>query len=493
MSNSKGTGSKRSASNKGFTARHGLVDAEAQKHWTDVLRRIEKEKLETIRVSFADQHGILRGKTLMARDLASVIKNGVAMVSTLLLKDTSHRTVFPVWQDDAGLGKGILTGAGDFVMVADPATFRVLPWSPHTGWLLADIYLNDGTPVPFSSRHILRNALEGLASKKMNFVSGLEVEFHVYKVEDAALDHEDGGMPHAPPRTSLLSPGYQYLTEDHYDQLEPVMDMIRRACEKLELPIRSMEVEFGASQFEMTFHPAAGMAHADNMTLFRSAVKQVCRRAGLHATFMSRPRVPNAMGTGWHLHQSLVDQATGENLFMPKNNADLVSTLGEHWVAGILEHAAASCLLTTPTLNGYKRYQPFQLAPDRVQWGRDNKGAMIRSLGAPGDPASRIENRVGEPSANPYFYLASQVVCGLDGLERKLKPPVPTDTPYATNAEPLPRSLGEALQAFRNSSFYRASLGDTFVDYLSFLKQAEWNRYLGEVSEWEQREYFRLF
>ena len=118
---------------------------------------------------------------------------------------------------------------------------------------------------------------------------------------------------------------------------------------------------------------------------------------------------------------------------------------------------------------------------------------MIRALAAPGDRASRIENRVGDPAANPYFYLASQVASGLDGLKRKLQPPEPSATPYASQAALLPKSLGEALEAFSGSSFYRQSLGDVFVEYLAFIKRAEWNRYLGEVSEWEQKEYFRLF
>jgi len=478
---------------KPFAERHGLLSASIRKQWREVFARIKAEKLETIRISFADQHGILRGKTIMARDLQAAVNSGVTMVSTLLLKDTSHRTVFPVWQEDAGLGAGVLTGAGDFVIIPDPATFRILPWSPHSGWLLADIYLTDGEPIPFSSRYMLQRALDRLAGHGATFVAGLEVEFHVYKVDDPGLAHEDGGMPHAPPRTSLVSPGYQYLTEDHFDQLEPVMDMIRRACEALDLPIRSMEVEFGASQCEMTFHPAAGVAHADNMMLFRSAVKQLCRRAGFHASFMSRPRLPNAMGSGWHLHQSLVDRKSGANLFMPDDDRQLLSQTGGSWVAGILEHAAECCLLTTPTLNGYKRYQPFQLAPDRIQWGKDNKGAMIRSLAAPGDAASRIENRVGDPAANPYFYLASQVVSGLDGLERALQPPSPALAPYSSSAPPLPKSLGDALDAFRNSDFLRQFLGAGFVDYLAFIKQAEWNRYLSDVSEWEHREYFRLY
>lgn len=475
-----------------FVTAHGLWGEAERAAAETVLRLIEDRELETVRVSFADQHGILRGKTIRAEGVPSAFQSGVTMTTTLLLKDTSHRTVFPVWRADAGFGVGQLTGASDFLMVPDPTTFRVLPWSPHCGWMLADIYFDDGRPIPFSSRHILNRALARLHALDMEFVSGLEVEFYVYRLEDDKRGHHHGGMPHEPPETSLLSHGYQYLTEQRYDQLDTVMDLIRRTAEDLDLPLRSMEAEFGPSQFEFTFHPARGAAHADNMVLFRSAVKQVCGRQGLHATFMCRPKVEHSMANGWHLHQSLEDRDSGRNLFAPEAEAPLSKT-GGRWVAGILDHAAESCLLSTPTINGYKRYQPYQLAPDRIQWGRDNRGAMIRALAAPGNPASRIENRVGEPAANPYLYLASQVLSGLDGIDRKLAPPPPVEAPYDSDAEPLPKALIDALTAFRNSAFYRRELGDDFVDYYCTIKQAEWDRYLTTVSEWEQREYFSLF
>jgi glutamine synthetase len=164
-----------------------------------------------------------------------------------------------------------------------------------------------------------------------------------------------------------------------------------------------------------------------------------------------------------------------------------------HWMAGLLEHARGAAAFSTPTLNGYKRYRPFSLAPDRAIWGRDNRGVMVRVLGAPGDPASHLENRVGEPAANPYLYMASQVVSGLDGLKRKADPGPSADAPYDTKAPPLPRSLGEALSALREDKVFRAGFGDFFVDYYLKLKQAEIDRFDSEVSDWEQREYFSTF
>ena len=129
----------------------------------------------------------------------------------------------------------------------------------------------------------------------------------------------------------------------------------------------------------------------------------------------------------------MMPEAEGET----GSGADSLSLVGRQFMAGILEHTPAACLFSTPTINGYKRYRPFQLAPDRILWGRDNKGAMMRVLGGPNDPATRIENRVGSPAANPYLYSMSQIYAGLDGIQHKVDPPPPTDEPYTATARHL--------------------------------------------------------
>ena len=127
-------------------------------------------------------------------------------------------------------------------------------------------------------------------------------------------------------------------------------------------------------------------------------------------------------------------------------------------MAGLLAHARASAVFSTPTINGYKRYRPYSLAPDRAIWGRDNRGVMIRVLGGPDDPATRLENRIGEPAANPYLYIASQILAGLDGIDRSLDPGPSADTPYETKANLLPKSLQEAIFALREDSFFRSAM-----------------------------------
>ena len=476
-----------------FVARHALWSDE-QNEAAQRLRAVcEEKKLETIRLSFPDQHGILRGKTLIASEALASLESGCTITTTMLAKDTSHRTVFPVFTTGGGFGMKEMEGAADVLMVPDPTTFRVLPWSPTTGWLLCDIYFTDGRPVPFATRQLYKSVLAELSERGYDFVAGLEVEFHVFKLEDAKMSPEDAGQPGQPPLVSLLSHGYQYLTEQRYDQMEPALDIFRRDILALGLPLRSVEVEFGPSQCEFTFAPKKGLEPADNMVLFRSAVKQIARRHGYHATFMCRPKLPNVFASGWHLHQSIVARSSGDNAFVAKTDDEPLSAFGKNYLGGLLRHARASTVFTTPTINGYKRYRSYSLAPDRAIWGKDNRGVMIRVLGGAGDTATRLENRIGEPAANPYLYMASQILSGLDGVDRKLDPGPSADTPYETKAELLPKSLREAVSVLNDDPFFRQAFGAAFVDYYVHIKNAEIARFEAEVSDWEHREYFEMF
>ena len=482
-----------------FVERHDLWNAEQARAATAVVQQIKKQKLELVRFAFADQHGVLRGKTVVAEDAPALMRSGVTMTTTLLAKDTAHKTAFPVFTPGGGFGMAEMQGAADFVMVPDPATFHVLPWSPNTGWLLCDIVFTNGKPVPFSSRQVLRDALEKLKAASFDYLAGLEVEFHLFKIENPRLTPEDSTWPPRAPDVSLLNQGYQYLTESRFDQIETALEPIRRGIQSLGLPLRSLEVELGPSQCEFTFRPQRGLDAADTMILFRSATKQIARRHGLLASFMCRPAQPNLFSSGWHLHQSLIDKKGG-NAFVG-NVREGLSTPGLNFLGGLLAHAQAAAAFTTPTVNGYKRYRAYTLAPDRAIWARDNRGVMVRLLGQPGDPSTHLENRVGEPAANPYLYMASQIYAGLDGIAQKRDPGPSADTPYETEAPLLPKDLREACAELRASEVFRKGFGDAFVDYFAHIKEAEFARFeaesgdlgAGGITAWEQNEYFDLF
>ncbi|HEX4410717.1 MAG TPA: glutamine synthetase family protein [Xanthobacteraceae bacterium] len=483
-----------------FVDRHGLWTEAQARAAAAIEKTIKRTGLELIRFAFPDQHGILRGKTLVAAEASRALRAGVTMTSTLFAKDTSHRSVFPVFEAGAGMDVPEMGGAGNFLMVADPETFRVLPWAEKTGWLLCDSYFPNGRPVPIATRAVYREALTKLAKAGFNYRAGLEVEFHLFKIDDLRLAPDAMAWPAEPPAVSHTTHGYQYLTEGRYDQVAPILDVLRKDIVALGLPLRSLEVEFGPSQYEFTFAPETGMAAADAMVLFRSALKQSMRRQGYLASLMCRPRLPNTLASGWHLHQSLIDRKTKTNAFVSQNEKHALSALGRNFLGGLLAHASAAAAFTTPTLNGYKRYRGINtMAPVQAIWAQDNRGALIRVMGEAGDTSTHLENRSGEPLANPYLYMASQIYAGLDGIAAKRDPGPSADTPYKLTAEALPASLDEAVAALRTNACFRSGFGDGFVNYYAHLKEAEIARYrketaneaeAGEVTAWEHREYF---
>lgn len=475
-----------------FVERHDLWNDTQRRAAADVIDRVAKDGIEIVRLSFPDIHGLLRGKAVLPASLPAAMRDGLSLTSTLLLKDSSHRTVAPVFTAGAGLGLPELEGGADIVMVPDPTSFRILPWADATGWMLCDLYFTDGRKVPFATRHLCREMIGRLGERGYGFMSGLEVEFHITRMLDPKLGIEDAGQPGTPPTVALLHQGYNYLTEQRLDQMEPIVEILRRDVVALGLPLGSIELEFGPSQCEFVFRADIGMQPADDMVLFRSAVKQICQRHGYHATFMCRPALPNVMSSGWHLHQSLTG-ADGCNAFAGSEGSNDLSAVGRHYLAGLLAGAAEAAAFTTPTINGYKRFRANSLAPDRVAWGRENRGALLRVITGTSPAAARIENRVGEPAANPYLYMASQIASGLAGLIAAEEPPAPVDSPYQAEVRMLPATLESALALLDGGTIFRSAFGDQFVDYYLMIKRHEVSRYNAHVTDWEHREYFNLF
>lgn len=485
----------------GFIERHGLWQEDQYGAEAELWRVVDELGVQRVRLAFVDQHGILRAKAVTHQALATALAEGVRAPSSLLLKDTSGRSAFAVFSADLGPGLEGLSGAGDVVLVPDPLTFRLLPWSRGTALMLCDLYFPSGERVPFCTRSLLRRILDRLLARGYALTIGVELEFHVFAAPEGLQEpHLSApGNPGKPTGATPTTRGAQLLHEDALDQLDELVGALHDGLTSLDLPLRSIEAEFGPSQLEVTLGACDALQAADDVVLCRAAIRHICRRAGYQATFMARPPGPLMASAGWHLHQSLCDAHSRHGLFAPPSSQvngppgyGALSELGGFYLAGLLKHASAAAVFTTPTVNGYKRYRPLSLAPDRIVWGIDNKGAMVRAIGGAGVPDTRLENRTGDPAANPYLYVASQVLCGLDGVDRRLDPGPPTREPYAASARRLPRSLGEALEALRGDSLFASAMGESVVAWYAALKSAEFERYLAHVSDWEQREYGAL-
>lgn len=481
----------------GFVDRHDLWSESQYAAAAQMRRVVDELGVEMVRFAFVDQAGVVRGKTIARSSVGAVMRNGLTAPSSLLLKDSSGMSAFTVFAEETGVGIDGFSGAGDIVLVPDPSTFRVLPWAERTGWVLCDVHFPDGSPVPFCTRRLLRHQLDRLADHGYGMVVGAELEFHIFRAGDEAFGPDEVGRPGAPGAAASAeptSPGAQLLHEELLDGYDDLIQALYSGLTALDLPLRSLELEFGPSQLELTMEAADARTTADAVVLCRSAVRQIAKRLGYHATFMSRPQGTETASSGWHLHQSLTDLRHGGSVFMSTDPAGgALSPIGRAYLEGILTHASAAAAFATPTVNGYKRYQPYSLAPDRVAWGIDNKGAMVRVVGGVGDTATRLENRSGEPAANPYLYIASQVVSGLDGIDQSLVLRSPTTSPYEAEGVPLPATLGEAVAALRRDEVFRAALGDVVVDWYAHIKEFEFGRYLRHVSDWEQREYFGIW
>lgn len=483
-----------------FVAEFGLWD----ERQSAAAERVEMEldEVDLVRVVFCDPHGLARSKTVPANIFRAVLRNGMDFSAGPFLFDTGH-AVAVEFLADSGVGVGELLGGGDFVLVPDPRTFQVLPRTePRTAWVLGNEFLRDGSAHPLASRDVLRRVCAEYAKRDLAPVIGLEVEWYLTRLTGGAPGSAGNGFGRqgAAPAVQAMNPGYQFNLDSYYDSVADIADPLAAMLMALGLPLRTMEHESGPGQLETTFGPMLALDAADAMLLFRTQVKQACRRRGFHASFMTLPRLESFDPSGWHLHQSVTSTKTNLNVFAAEGSAqDTMSPEGEAYVEGLLSHARELCLLSVPTVNGYRRLAPqFTLAPTSVNWRFEDRSAMVRVLS--GDSSTHVENRIGEPCANPYLVIASQLYAGLQGLSSGI--------PANRTAHPeLPRSMREALDAFRESSSAEELLGAPLKHCLTKLKESEASRFdawcaaegssadeaPGGVTEWEHREYFDVF
>ena len=326
----------------GFIEKHGLWTDEQRRQAEEVKRRVEKDNLQLVRLAWADPHGASRAKAVTPPAFAAALENGHNINVATSTLDSANARTFASFMRGGGIGLDEMTGSPNLIVVPDPATFRVLPWAPGVGWILCDEYFNSGVPFHFSPRQLLRRQLRRFADK------GVPHRRPRDRVVPAARragstdrrEHRCPRRARAPDR-HLAGRARLFLSF----RIQPGFDAAgalgaRRAFEKIGLPLRSIENEWGPGQVECTFAPRPALEAADHAVLFRTATRQICRRMGYFATFMCRPALKGFYSSGWHLHQSLVDGNSGRNRFMPEREGECLSPLGHAFLGGLLKHAA---------------------------------------------------------------------------------------------------------------------------------------------------------
>ena len=439
-----------------------------------VTRLLRAAGVRWIRIEMADTHGIARSKSVPLSKFPAYAAKGVNFYGGMLLQDASGWDI-PLEEE---------LPPPDYLLKPDLDTLTLLPYAPGEARVIGDLY-RDGAPAPEDPRVVCRRIVERFQERGWIPRSAFEYEFYLL---------------HAGTREPVFRD--KQICSTLRNNFDPAWrDELLTALEAHGIAVSTLSVENAPGQFEITIDPADGIAAADQAFMFRTVVKEVSRKHGYIATFMTKPFIDQA-ASGTHLHHSLIDASTGQNLFADPDGPHGLSELAWHFLGGLFEHARALIAVFSPTPNDYKRYQPGLFAPTSVCWGYDNRSAAFRIPADAHGSKARIENRLGGAAANPYIALAASLAAGWDGIERKLKPPeaIQKDVGWLEGLPALPRSLDEALDALEQDTVLCELLGHAFIETYVAVKRwdaekcrrrcpdycsPEWNRRI-DPYEWEE-------
>ncbi|MBI5442751.1 MAG: glutamine synthetase [Deltaproteobacteria bacterium] len=435
-----------------------------------VAERIEKEGIKTVQIGFPDLQGVLRGKSIPASYFVERMKKGT--------KGVAFCVVALGWDVQCGIVEGLefsswANGFPDMVAVPDLTTFEVLPWQASTAFVLCDLATEHGQPIPFAPRTVLKGVLREAAEDGYSVVTASELEFYLLQ--------PDG-------RTPVYDGIHCYEIQAGY-AVEFVLGEIREKMAQIGITIEASNTEYGPAQLEVNLKYSNALEQADKTMLFKAGVKEIARQHGMRATFMSKIWQGQS-GNGYHVHQSLWDAGSGENLF--ENGHEGMSDTMAHYMAGLINSFRTMYVLGAWTVNAYKRIAPYSYAPTRLNWGIDNRTTALRAVLA--GKGTRIENRMSAAEANPYLVFAANIAAGLDGVRRKLALPdqIIGDGYRPGAGEPIPTSLKEATDLFSESEVARRYFGSDFVNTFAAVSRHEADQFRRVVHEWERERYLDM-
>ena len=434
----------------------------------DIMRMVEEEDVEFIRLQFTDIFGMLKN---------------VAITASQLEKALDNRCMF----DGSAIEGFVRIDESDMYLYPDLDTFEVFPWRPQQGKVarfICDVYNPDGTPFSGDPRYVLKRAVK--RAQDMGYVLnvGPECEFFLFHTDEE-------GRP-----TTSTHEMAGYFDVSPIDLAENVRRDIVLNLEEMGFQVEASHHEIAPAQHEIDFQYTDALRAADNIMTFKMAAKTIAKRHGLHATFMPKPR-EGMNGSGMHINMSLSDKE-GRNLFADDQDALRLSRDAYYFMAGILKHMKAMTILTNPLVNSYKRLIPGFDAPIYIAWSpTSNRSSLIR-IPSPRGESTRIELRCPDSAMNPYLALAACLSAGLDGIEKKTGLPACVEGNMFTmepeelrerNVERIPETLGDAIEAYSGDVFMKEVLGGhIYTKYLE-AKEQEWRDFRAQVTDWEVSQY----
>lgn len=372
----------------------------------------------------------------------------------------------------------------DMQLAADPNTVRVVPWaSEPTAQIIHDCYTMDGRLHPMSSRNVLRRVLKRYEEIGLRPVVAPEVEFYlIQKNEDPDFELQ------APiGRSGRRESARQSYSIDAINEFEPIIDRMYEYCEAQRLYIDTLIHETGVAQMEVNFLHGDAMELADQVFTFKRTMRETALRHGVYATFMAKP-MRNEPGSAMHIHQSLIDVNTGENVFANEDGSK--SELFMNYLGGLQKYTPDLISFYAPNVNSYRRFAKDISAPINLHWGYDNRTVGLRVPNAD-RKGTRIENRFAGVDANPYLAIAATLACGYAGIKNKIQPSAPYEGNACEEEISLARSLEEALRGLEELNDVEEIIGADFLRAYRWIKLDEFEEFNNVISSWE-REYLLL-
>ncbi|MGW2700312.1 glutamine synthetase family protein [Streptomyces sp. NPDC001340] len=433
------------------------------------MDRLAADGIDVVRVTYPDLIGTERARDVLLAELPRGVEHGLAFCRAVY-HTSPQGDVVPV-------SGGLDAGLPDIAVRPDLDTLTALPWEPGVATCLAEIVdPATGSAAPESPRDLLRTVLERCREHGLRPVVGPELEYYLCEPDPA------GGW-----RRYARDPGVVYTAGLRADPDNHLLRTLRQVRD-LNVGVISGNHEFDGGQFEINLIHSDALSAADRSFRFKAAIKELARREGRLATFMAKP-FNDSGGSGFHLHLSC-DDADGRNAFDDASGPYGLSATARHAVAGVLAHAPALAALLNPTVNSYKRFGPDTLAPWLIDWGLDNRSAMVRIPPERGSGA-RMELRLGDASANPYLAVAGTIAAALLGVLAGEEPPAPLEGYGYDTARSalLPTTLSAALDALEADTALAEILGKDFTTSFLSYKRNEVERFQRFVTDWEFTEY----
>ena len=367
----------------------------------------------------------------------------------------------------------------DMVLKPDFDTATAAPWTADwTLQIIHDAQDTQGNPVPTAPRNVLKQVLDLYATEGWRPIVAPEMEFYF------VARNTDPNNPVEPPmgRSGRRAAARQAYSMSAVDEYGKVIDDIYDFAESMGLEIDGILQEGGAGQVEINLAHGDPIALADQIFYFKRMIREAALRHDCFATFMAKP-IEGEPGSAMHIHHSVVDMITGQNIFSDARGAETPAFL--HFIAGMQNHLPAAIALLAPYVNSYRRYVPDYAAPINLEWGRDNRTTGLRVPISTPD-GRRVENRLAGMDCNPYLGIAASLACGYLGLKEATEPRTECVTNAYMGDDELPMNLGDALDLLEGDTPLREVLGPDFCRLYISVKRDEYREFLQVISPWER-------